>query len=507
MILETKCQDSAFLFCGFLDDNFLRQSVSQVKIPKECIWHLRHNNSSDGASEMGNRTIFCSNLLPNSTFDQNIEVFDRHEIKTIMSSCFQEGFPYFSKTLDRVFLRPMGRYEKEVYFDNLLLFFYRFLIQRSNSSKFSIIFHASPHFPQEIALFFMAKSIGLKVIIIRKTLLDSCISFDRDFRVGHSSLLDLNFEDFSFFKNKKSTFDFLEKESEWLKTSKSIIKDLMRKSAKKRNLGLKRFTQTILSASKHIAKSKLKRNKLWYFPMTAFVYAKFIALRFITNSAHEDYLASKQVYNIDQVLQRSFVFLPLHYQPERSTDPECGDYSLQFRIIREMSQIIDDEALLLVKEHPRQGSDPSDIRQLNFRSIAYLKKMLELKNVRLVSSDFPSDILIDKCQLVVSGSGSSLWEANLRGKPSLSFGSTWHSDCASSPTISDFEDIQDAYTYLKKKSPEQVLSDVWCFLKVKRGCFLRSSNLEKFARNSSQDYNMLAKNLALGLEKALELEI
>ena len=83
--------------------------------------------------------------------------------------------------------------------------------------------------------------------------------------------------------------------------------------------------------------------------------------------------------SIDPNLDSRFIYFALHFQPERSTMPEGGIFSDQFKAIKVLSKAVDNQTLIYVKEHPRQIDLYPDLRRFNFRSIKFYKKIMNLK--------------------------------------------------------------------------------------------------------------------------------
>jgi hypothetical protein len=127
-------------------------------------------------------------------------------------------------------------------------------------------------------------------------------------------------------------------------------------------------------------------------------------------------------------LQRPFIYVALHFQPELSTSPEGSVFVDQFLMVNLLSKAVPDDWLIYVKEHPVQftslwGANTSA------RSLDYYSDLASLPNVRLVPLETPQFELIDNARAVASISGTSCWEAIMRGKPALVFGHTWYNGC------------------------------------------------------------------------------
>jgi len=137
-------------------------------------------------------------------------------------------------------------------------------------------------------------------------------------------------------------------------------------------------------------------------------------------------------------LPRDYVLFMLHFQPERSTDPEAGLARFQVSALVELRKRMDFEGMesikILVKEHPRQMLRFSlDARRLLARSADFYKTVAGLHNCSLVDPEVDSESLIAGAKLVATPNGTAAWEALLKGRPGITFAETWHSTCGASP--------------------------------------------------------------------------
>ena len=132
-------------------------------------------------------------------------------------------------------------------------------------------------------------------------------------------------------------------------------------------------------------------------------------------------------------LDRPFVYLPVHYQPERTTLPEGGAFVDQRDVVDAISSSLPDDWYLYVKEHPatfasnRSGDISRDTR--------YYDDLESYPNTRLVPVTYSSARLIDASRAVATCTGTAGWEAILRGTPALVFGHAWYVGCEGSFSV------------------------------------------------------------------------
>lgn len=127
-------------------------------------------------------------------------------------------------------------------------------------------------------------------------------------------------------------------------------------------------------------------------------------------------------------LSRRFVYFPLQKQPERSTSPQGDMFVDQILALQILSASVPKDWVIYVKEHPVQWVH-FGIRFSSFRYRGYYKKIAQIKNVQVIPLGTSSYQLINSSQCVSAVTGSAGWEAVLRSKPAVIFGTVWYQDC------------------------------------------------------------------------------
>lgn len=141
-------------------------------------------------------------------------------------------------------------------------------------------------------------------------------------------------------------------------------------------------------------------------------------------------------------LDAPFVYMPLHYQPERTTCPDGGRYNDQSLSIAILSANMPAGAWLYVKEHPSQFSYQGNGEQA--RTPEFYQDLASLPNVKIVDMEMPSFDLIDNSRGVATITGVAGWEALARGKPALVFGHAWYLPCNGVFAIESSDDCRAA---------------------------------------------------------------
>jgi hypothetical protein len=147
-------------------------------------------------------------------------------------------------------------------------------------------------------------------------------------------------------------------------------------------------------------------------------------------------------------LNVAYVYLALHYQPERTTSPLGGVFVDQLLIIDLLRASLPEDWFIYVKEAPTHFW-PNVVKQV-CRSEDFYKQILTRPKTKLLSMDMDPFMLLDNAKAVATITGTSAWEAVIRGVPALVFGHAWYRGCEGVYTIRNGEDIRAAVNEIEK---------------------------------------------------------
>lgn len=116
-------------------------------------------------------------------------------------------------------------------------------------------------------------------------------------------------------------------------------------------------------------------------------------------------------------LERPFVYVPLHLQPEMTTSILGGVYRDQVMAIEAVAALLPSDCLIYVKENPKQDG--------RYRRPLFYHRLRRIPQVRMMPSHANTNALTRAALYVATVSGTVAWEALLFGKPALVFGQTW----------------------------------------------------------------------------------
>ena len=166
-------------------------------------------------------------------------------------------------------------------------------------------------------------------------------------------------------------------------------------------------------------------------------------------------------HSSSELPSRSDIVLFLHVQPEATTMPLGGVFADQLLLLNVILAALPQGARLFVKEHPFMFGNAENIGQdKHERSVAFYAHMLKDPRVRFVKRSVSSGVLIENAGLVASICGSVTWEAMRVGKPSLIFGWAWFAECKSCFSVDSVESVSQAISAALAKRSETVLADV-----------------------------------------------
>jgi len=481
------------LFVGY-KDKFFKQVLENLSENVQPFHLVYTSLSLDDVKNKG--TIYAQFLATNEDIQLHYADFLNNGIDANTLKKLSECRLFFNRTLDRVFLSPLSNRQSDQYFYTLVEFWFSYF-NKSPGIK-NIFFEASPHFPWDICLFFIAKHLNIKTYILRRTLINDCVVFDEDFRFNKQRIVKFD-KSFTGGFEVDNLLTLYKKDSHWLEWSKHYKEAVNVNSVKKSVLYL--LSNRVVKRIQLIF-NELSNSKKTYYRLSKYNYIFFTLKRFFQQ---------RKLFNIWEDNTKEIpdnvplLYFPLHFQPERSTDPETGFFSQQILAIKLLLKILPKDWHIVVKEHPRQNrAEYPNLRRLNYREYSEYQEIFKLSRVIPVSVFIPSFELLSSCRMVASCTGSVLWESLLQGKPSISFGALWHSGCKSSPSIYDIEENPSIFSQLLIKDKNEVLSDLEDFIKKNSGIFVNASNSEQFAQKSSLSNNLLSSNLSDAIHYIIE---
>jgi len=199
---------------------------------------------------------------------------------------------------------------------------------------------------------------------------------------------------------------------------------------------------------------------------------------------------------------KKYVYVPLHLQPENSTNPLGGIFDDQILMVRTIAAALPPGWLIYVKESPMQWLFP----QGNFgRYDGYYQALCAIPSVRLVSIHTSTFKLIAGAQTIATLCSTAGFEALIRLKPVLVFGFAWYADCDGVLRVDDVLSCQKAFESILigyKPNEDKVFAFLYALDQIlvdavpkeKRSQFL---DIPVGEENTDKIVNVLLKELGL----------
>lgn len=421
-----------YLFLG--SDKLFEKLSDEIGLPKIAV-----------TNEIGLPKIA---VTKKSTLSQksNIEIFDHKECKNLNYNIENwSSVPPLSKELlleyaefEHIYLKMADRLgfiqsyqqRKDEYNKHL-----RFWIWKLSQFNFELaIFENVPHEGYNYVLYSILIAKKIKVITF----------FQLPIRPGKTYLLQAVFDIFNHGAQIK----------ELSLNNNSSVENLSSEILKKFE-GYLELSKLNADKIKSFTRNKKKLHKLHPNNILQILF-KFVKLRktyiqdlkknFAMKMGYDNYLASNskllKYYKKNEErpsLKKRYIYFTMHYQPELSTSPLGGvfvDQILACEILAFAAKKMN--IYLYVKEHPR-GSKAAYTKAYD----SY-ERLLNYDNVKFLSNDLNTYELVDNSICVSTITGSSGWEALLRKKPVLMFGTRFYEACYGAFSVSSVEDVEEA---------------------------------------------------------------
>lgn len=161
-------------------------------------------------------------------------------------------------------------------------------------------------------------------------------------------------------------------------------------------------------------------------------------LKLIKLNVHYNKIANRELS-----LDENYIFVGLHMQPEKTSQPMGGEYDNQLMMIKILSDSVPEGWKVYVKEHPNQFN-VKKVPNRHYRDKLFYQCLSKLKNIELVPLEIDSEDLIQNSKMVSTLTGTLGWEAITKNIPALVFGNTYYMACRASRKISSMRSSKEA---------------------------------------------------------------
>lgn len=119
-------------------------------------------------------------------------------------------------------------------------------------------------------------------------------------------------------------------------------------------------------------------------------------------------------------LSGDYVYFPLQFEPELTTDALGGIYADQALAIEHLADMLPEGVRILVKENPKQEG--------HARGPMFFHRLRRIPAVHFMPSFASTHELTARARFVATITGTVGWEAIRQGIPALTFGRAWYAD-------------------------------------------------------------------------------
>ena len=131
---------------------------------------------------------------------------------------------------------------------------------------------------------------------------------------------------------------------------------------------------------------------------------------------------------------QKFIYFPLHFEPEETLLIAAPYHTDQISVIKNIAKSIPVEFKLYVKEHPAMVLN-------GWRPSSFYDKILSMPNVKFIHPSVSNELLLDKCSMVITISGTTGLEAAFHKKPTIVLSDISYTKLPSVEKLNNFEDL------------------------------------------------------------------
>jgi len=348
---------------------------------------------------------------------ENLEYTANRDILKNYDKFFNKHFIKFHRMIVSRGINLKNLHEIKNEFSIYLHFFYNIISKKKINT---IILQSLPHQGPDYIIYILAKHFKIKIIMFYQTLFPNKYFIIKDLKdFGKFKLINKNKDK----ETKKYSFEkIINSEIERYKDMRNALYiSNNEKSIRKLKLG-----------------HKIKKPIKDFLVKTKVIYRRDYYKEYQKNLSDVTYKK-----DINKLLKKKFVYFPLHDQPELTTSTLGGIYEDQVYALEKLRNIIDEKLNIIVKDHQYQGYFQRDD--------LFFQRIKKIRNLYILPTIYPSQDLIKKCYFCSTIVGTSGWEALLKKKKSLIFGSAWYEKIDGCISFDDQLNKKSFNTLLNKK--------------------------------------------------------
>lgn len=360
----------------------------------------------------------------------------------IKDKCFYMLKDQVYKMMDRQDEFGMfGRLEREAFFYALFFYFYTIVIEKNINI---LVASEGPHSPASMTLYGVCKILGIKTYHLSQNSITPIAHICTDFYGGKLKLK--NNLEHEHSRHKENIRNYIGSISDdipvphYMKAQKDFDIKSEGVSFKLNKYFFNPVKQLVFKKGSGRGYS-IYRREFFKNNKKPLLYENLIGNR--KNDLFAGYKAALSEFD----LSKEFVYVPLHYEPERTSNPDGGDFYNAYDMIMSLRSLLPRHIFIVLKEHYSQFTNK--LHGYRGRSPLFYKSIKTLENVVFVDMSIPSRTLIESSVFVATQTGTAALEAALMQKKSLVFGVPWFLGI---PNIHSYEDVNAFEDLIGKKT-------------------------------------------------------
>ena len=381
---------------------------------------------------------------------------------------------------ERIAIKMMDRMDATAYsfnYSERLQLYYDFLAYWINVIEALdidyILFSESPHSLFTYLLYVVAMENGVKILRFTPTHIDGLTFLSYDIEKAPNYLEEMLNSSLNptpkaqryLDKNRGLYGDALPYYMKDLTKRNSFMENLKKYGGKaQRFLSYTPITAYKKSTSHALSVSNITKANLLFYKLKGFSVKAKLKKRYAKLSCNAD-------------LTKPYVYVALHYQPEKTTSPEGDIFVEQWLMVQMLSRLAPKGWKIYVKEHGSQFNEKLYGEQ--GRTHDFYDRLNAFDNVTLISSEISSFDLIDSAKAVATVTGTVGIESVIRSTPLLSFGYAWYALCEGVFVIKNRDELEDAFKKIAEGqtiNSNKVDSFLYAIEHISSSCYLNPGN-------------------------------
>ena len=193
-------------------------------------------------------------------------------------------------------------------------------------------------------------------------------------------------------------------------------------------------------------------------------------------------------------VNKKYIFIPLHFQPEMTTSPQGGIFVFQELMIEMISKYVPKDFIIYIKEHP--------VQNLTYgRSLDFYRRITSYPNTFIVDESISSFELMKNAQVLAIVTGTLGFKAICNQKPVFVFGEVFYKYAPGVFAIKREEDLKKAFKKLKLlKTSESITLN---YLEAIKGKLYKGYSDNEYSEISVLDFNSNVESLVSNMTEKI----